>query len=155
MPSDQMKIYDLDNIVCLSDNEENTALSKLVIGFIADVVGPVSMPLYCVAFYKSFCKALAENNVTDIRQFLKDREVLLVQKCLKTINSKLPEIMRKKGCDASNIYDEEATSDQEFSDDEAEREAKKQRKNKRRQNQKRNEELEEGEIQGERPQKKR
>lgn len=125
MPSDQMKIYDLDNIVCLSDNEENTALSKLVIGFIADVVGPVSMPLYCVAFYKSFGKTLAENGITDIRSFLKDREVLLVKKCLKTINSKLPEIMSRKGCDASNIYDEEATSDQEFSDDEAEREAKK------------------------------
>lgn len=30
---------------------------------------------------------------------------------MKTINSELPQIMSKKGCDASNIYDEEVTSE--------------------------------------------
>jgi H/ACA ribonucleoprotein complex non-core subunit NAF1 len=40
--------------------------------------------------------------------------------------------MSKKGCDASNIYDEEiAEHDQEFSDDEKEKEAKKAKKKKR------------------------
>ena len=39
--------------------------------------------------------------------------------------------MSKKGCDASNIYDEEVPEqDREFSDDEKEKEAKKARKNK-------------------------
>jgi hypothetical protein len=32
---------------------------------------------------------------------------MLVKKCLKLINAELPQIMSKKGCDASNIYDEE------------------------------------------------
>jgi hypothetical protein len=38
--------------------------------------------------------------------------------------------MSKKGCDASNIYDEEL-SDQEFSDDDQEKAHKKQKKQKR------------------------
>ena len=45
------------------------------------------------------------------------------------INARLPEIMSKKGCDASNIYDEEVPErDQEYSDDEKEKEAKKAKK---------------------------
>lgn len=55
--------------------------------------------------------------------------------------------MSKKGCDASNIYDEEANSDREFSDDEAEREYKKNKKNKRK-NKRQGDDLEEGEIEG-------
>ena len=40
--------------------------------------------------------------------------------------------MARKGCDASNIYDEEVPErDREYSDDEMEREAKKKRKKKR------------------------
>ena len=46
------------------------------------------------------------------------------------INAELPSIMNKKGCDASNIYDEEL-SDKEFSDDEAEKAAKRAKKQKR------------------------
>ena len=90
MPSDQEKIYDLDNIVCFPEDKQNPALSKLVIGFIADIVGPVSMPLYCVAFYKSFTEKLKELEISDIKTFLKDKQVSLVQKCIKTINSELP-----------------------------------------------------------------
>ncbi len=42
--------------------------------------------------------------------------------------------MKKKGCDASNIYDEELPEhDREFSDDEKEREWKKAKKLKRKQ----------------------
>lgn len=48
----------------------------------------------------------------------------IVKKSLKLINAELPSIMNKKGCDASNIYDEEL-SDKEFSDDDAERAHKK------------------------------
>ena len=68
-----------------------------------------------------------QNNVAtskdDIREFIKDQEICIVKKSLKLINSELPNIMSKKGCDASNIYDEEL-SDKDFSDDEAEKEHK-------------------------------
>jgi hypothetical protein len=48
---------------------------------------------------------------------------------MKIINQQMPSILNKKGCDASNFYDEELPADDlEFSDDELEREAKKARK---------------------------
>ena len=52
MPTDPSQIYDLDNIVCFSATDEK--YPKQIVGFISDVVGPVSMPLYSVAIYKSF-----------------------------------------------------------------------------------------------------
>ena len=52
--------------------------------------------------------------------------------------------MSKKGCDASNIYDEEL-SDKEFSDDEAEKAAKRMKKQKKA-NKKTVADLEDGEI---------
>ena len=53
----------------------------------------------------------------------------VVKRTLKLINSRLNEIMKKKGCDASNMFDEEVMpTELEFSDDEEEKEAKKQRK---------------------------
>ena len=61
MPTDPEKIYDLDNIVCMPDTESNANIKLQVIGFISDVVGPVSMPLYCVSFYKNFSEVLSEN----------------------------------------------------------------------------------------------
>lgn len=54
--------------------------------------------------------------------------------------------MSKKGCDASNIYDEELPEkEREFSDDEKEREFKKAKKNQKKNKQK-NKDLEPGEI---------
>ena len=48
---------------------------------------------------------------------------------MKLINSRLGEIVSKKGCDASNMFDEEVpVSDQEYSDDEVEKEMKRIRK---------------------------
>ena len=78
------------------------------------------------------------------------KEVCVVQKCLKTINAKLPEIMSKKGCDASNVYDEEIREQEYFSDDEQERAAK--NKNKKKRAKKNQPELEDGEISGPTPQ---
>lgn len=76
-----------------------------------------------------------------------DSKVYLVVKSLKVINAQLPIIMSKKGCDASNIYDEELPEhEREFSDDEKEREAKKARKNKRKNKANKDMEMEEGEI---------
>jgi len=65
-----------------------------------------------------------------MKEYLRGRDICLVKKCLKTINSELPKIMKQKGCDASNVYDEEIASDAEFSDDEKERAHKKAKKNK-------------------------
>ena len=41
MPTDKDSIFDLDNIVCLPENKSQPEISKLVVGFISDVVGPV------------------------------------------------------------------------------------------------------------------
>lgn len=56
--------------------------------------------------------------------------MFILKKSLKLINAELPNIMSKKGCDASNIYDEEL-SDKEFSDDDAEKAAKRAKKQKK------------------------
>ena len=53
----------------------------------------------------------------------------VVKRTMKLINGHLDEIIAKKGCDASNMFDEEVMkTEQEYSDDEEEKEAKKLRK---------------------------
>ena len=48
---------------------------------------------------------------------------------MKLINSRLDDLIASKGCDASNMFDEEVLpTEQEFSDDEKERVAKQKRK---------------------------
>lgn len=123
-PHNPQQIFDLDNIVALK--------SKEVVGFILDLVGHVTSPQYSVRLYPAFMEGLKAKGV-EAKNQLVDQRVYLVSKCLKVINAQLPAIMSKKGCDASNIYDEEIPEgDREYSDDEKEREAKKARKNKRR-----------------------
>ena len=61
MPSNPEQLLDLDNIVCTNEHTDNDALSKVVVGFISDIVGPVHMPLYCVAIYKHFATLTAEH----------------------------------------------------------------------------------------------
>jgi H/ACA ribonucleoprotein complex non-core subunit NAF1 len=122
-PNEPRQIFDLDNIVALGNKE--------VIGFVLDLVGHITMPQYSVRLYPDFLERIKSKGV-QVKNQLVDQKVFLVQKCLKVINAKLPEIMSKKGCDASNIYDEEVPEhDQEYSDDEKEKEAKKARKKKR------------------------
>ena len=66
----------------------------------------------------------------------------MVKRTMKLINSKLEEILSKKGCDASNMFDEEIPlSDQEHSDDDVEKEAKRIKKLKNK-----GESLETGEV---------
>jgi hypothetical protein len=60
MPFDKNSIYDIDNIICLPENLEEGRISKLVIGFISDVIGPVSMPMYTVCLMKNLNLKLAE-----------------------------------------------------------------------------------------------
>ena len=53
----------------------------------------------------------------------------MVKRTLKLINSRLDDLMAQRGCDASNMFDEELLpTEQEFSDDDEEKEAKKLRK---------------------------
>ena len=60
---------------------------------------------------------------------------------MKVIGNKLDQIMKQKGCDASNMFDEEvAENEREFSDDDIEKEVKRIKKLKKRG------ELEDGEI---------
>ena len=83
----------------------------------------------------------------NIRDYLHGQETFLVKKCLKVINAKLPVLLSKKGCDASNFYDEElAEKELEFSDDEKEREHKKALKQAKKKKRGGNSEEEEGEI---------
>ena len=63
----------------------------------------------------------------------------VVKRTMRLINGKLDELMSKKGCDASNMFDEEVLpTEQEYSDDEDEKEAKRLKKlsNKRKHGQK-------------------
>jgi H/ACA ribonucleoprotein complex non-core subunit NAF1 len=106
--------------------------TKEVAGFVVDLVGHVTTPQYSVRLYPAFLEAIRAKGV-EVRNQLLDQKVYLVSKCLKVINAQLPAIMARKGCDASNIYDEEVPEhDQEFSDDEKEKESKKARKKQKR-----------------------
>ena len=77
----------------------------------------------------------------------------VVKRTMKLINGHLDEIIAKKVCDASNMFDEEVLpTEQEYSDDEEEKEAKKLRKQQNRRKKDRpdaassSEDLEDGEI---------
>jgi len=68
-----------------------------------------------------------------MKEALHGKECFVVKRCLKLINSRLDSIMKQKGCDASNMFDEELGQDeQEFSDDDAEKEFKRLKKQKKR-----------------------
>jgi hypothetical protein len=58
-----------------------------------------------------------------MRESLHGCETFLVKRTLRLINNKIDKILKMKGCDASNMFDEElAPEEQEFSDDENEKE---------------------------------
>lgn len=121
MPSNPEMLLDLDNMVSMPSYEDSD-LSRLVVGYISDVIGPVTMPMYTVNLYSSVQAELPQAKEPD---FWKGRSVRLVGKDVKTINAKLPQMMAEKGCDASNMHDEEPeTKEVYYSDDEKEREVK-------------------------------
>lgn len=97
-PTDPLQIYDLDNLVCLK--------SKQVVGFVLDLVGPVNLPLYSVKLYPEYTAKIKGENL-EIKNQVVDQRVYLVVKTLKTITTSLAQIMQRKGCDASNMFDEE------------------------------------------------
>jgi len=116
-PKDLSTVYALDNIVCFESRE--------VIGFLSDVVGQVSSPLYSIQIYPEALKG--EEDEQKVREAFQDKKVFLVNKCMKVVGE--GELKQGKGCDASNLYDEElGAENQEFSDDEEERRVKKMKK---------------------------
>ena len=49
-PLEPQKIFDLDNLVAFED--------RTVLGFVLELVGPVTMPLYSIQFYPIFSEKL-------------------------------------------------------------------------------------------------
>jgi H/ACA ribonucleoprotein complex non-core subunit NAF1 len=76
-----------------------------------------------------------------MRESLHGCDLFLVKRTLRLINHKIDKLKQMKGCDASNMFDEElAQEEQEFSDDENEKEQRRMKKLRRAGK------LEEGEI---------
>ena len=68
-------------------------------------------------------KALGEagdTHVTDVlRRLLHGEKTFVVKRTMKIITNQLEKLMTQKGCDASNMFDEEVEQkEMEFSDDE-------------------------------------
>lgn len=84
---------------------------------------------------------MKQSSFTSMRESLHGIATFLVKRTLRTINNRLDDILKNKGCDASNMFDEEVQdNEKEFSDDEAEKEFKKIKKLRKRGD------FEEGEI---------
>ena len=64
-----------------------------------------------------------------MKEQLHGQPCCVVKRTMKLINSRLDDLIAQRGCDASNMFDEELLpTEQEFSDDDEEKEAKKLRK---------------------------
>lgn len=55
-PTDPLKLFDLENLVTIEDKEGKPK----VIGFIFELVGPITAPLYSVQLYPVFMTELLE-----------------------------------------------------------------------------------------------
>ena len=112
-----LKVLNLDNIIFLPD--------KQYIGFIDDVIGQIENPIYVIKIYPNLIeKKLLENiKIEDKLYYCSNRAMVLNAVELKNKN---------KGCDASNVFDEEVSEgEKDYSDDEEEVNAKIRRKNKK------------------------
>lgn len=97
------KIVNLDNIIF---NKNNIAL-----GYIDDVIGNIDSPIYVMKIYPN----LIDNNIS----INKGEEMFICEDKASLVNKE--DLMKKKGCDASNAFDEEVLNDEmEYSDDEQE-----------------------------------
>lgn len=98
----QHGILDLDNIIWNSNH--------IAVGYLDDVVGKIDEPVYIVKFFP---------NLTDKNLVVQGEPLFYVKD--KALKVEKKELLRKKGCDASNAFDEEVSdSGREFSDDEQE-----------------------------------
>jgi len=111
-------ILDLDNIIF----DQN----KMPIGFIDDVLGKIDNPFYIINFFPNYSGS----------GDLIGQKLTFVKQKAKFVNKQ--ELLKLKGCDASNAFDEEVDMNEvEFSDDEEEIQRKeriKQKKNKTQRN---------------------
>jgi H/ACA ribonucleoprotein complex non-core subunit NAF1 len=100
-----MGILDLDNILFNANG--------ICIGYIDDVIGKVDSPYYVVKMFPTLDRTL----------IMKDEIVFFVEKNAKILRT---DRMKRKGCDASNAFDEELPEEEmEYSDDEEEQSMKK------------------------------
>lgn len=65
-PSNPLQIFNLDNIVALPG-------TKQVVGFILDLVGHVTTPLYSVRLYPSFVESLKSKGVENLKNQVIDQ----------------------------------------------------------------------------------
>jgi hypothetical protein len=116
-PNLDLGILDLDNIVW--------NINHIAIGYLDDVIGKISEPIYIIKLFPNIIdKNINDNNENNINLNINiNNELFSIKDKISKINNK--EILKKKGCDASNAFDEELLdSDREFSDDEKEYEYK-------------------------------
>ena len=106
-PNLQNGILDLDNILW-NDNH-------IAVGYLDDVIGKIDEPIYVIKFFP---------NLVDKNLAVVGHNLFFVKGKAQTVEKK--ELLKRKGCDASNAFDEEVSdSGREFSDDEKEYEYKK------------------------------
>ena len=109
--SGEYQVLEVGSLLCLED--------RIVIGVVAETLGKVSEPYYCVRF----------TNAETITRFdlVKETKIFYVPEHSTFVFTK--SLQNLKGSDASNIHDEEVGDDEaEFSDDEAEAEHNRRRK---------------------------
>jgi rRNA processing protein Gar1 len=63
-PLEPTTLYDLDNVICLED--------RTVVGFVLELVGPVSHPLYNIQFYPNFVDKLQTEAQAVVDKVLQD-----------------------------------------------------------------------------------
>lgn len=106
------KIINLDNIIFNKN--------KKPIGFIDDVMGQIDNPIYIIRIYPNLIDKKFKFNINEELYFCINRAQIINYDEIKN---------KHKGCDASNAFDEEVSSDDmDYSDDNEEIEAKKIRK---------------------------
>ena len=120
-PENPLKLLDIDNYVCIQTNEEGRRRKK-VIGFIYELVGPVTFPLYSIQMYPGFAaliqtqakriletkdEKLPKSEVELYKHMLHRMDTFVLKRTLKVIENTLDELISKPGCDASNMFDEE------------------------------------------------
>ncbi|KAK3687414.1 Gar1/Naf1 RNA binding region-domain-containing protein [Podospora appendiculata] len=111
----EVQVLDLDSVLCKAD--------RTIIGVLADTMGTVRNPFYIVAFR-------TEQDIQDLG-LVKGTEIFYSVDHAKYVFTQ--ELKKMKGCDASNLHDEEVAPDEmEFSDDEKEAEHRRQMKQKKR-----------------------
>ena len=55
-PTDPLKLFDIENLVTIEDTDGKPK----VIGFVFELVGPITAPLYSIQLYPEFITSLVE-----------------------------------------------------------------------------------------------